>query len=417
MREIISIKEIKVGLKFREKTIPVGRLAMRDRKIYFEYDASFIASGPAISPLRLPLQPGVSSFDTHLFGGLPGVFNDSLPDGWGRLLFDRWARSKNILPSDITPLNRLAHVGINALGALVYEPDHSEDNSNAPINLDTLARHARDVLEGEATEVLAELIALNGSSGGARPKALIGVDEGFNNIVHGASDLPEGYEPWMVKFSNSQDGLDAGAIEYVYALMARQAGIDMPQTHLFEAQTGAGYFAIKRFDRVGSKRLHMHTACGLLDSDFRTPSLDYEDLIALTGSLTRDVREVEKLYQLAVFNVLAYNRDDHSKNFSYLMDDKGEWKLSPAYDLTFSSGPRGEQSTMVMGEGCNPGQDHLRKLGQEAKLGNERIEDIITQTKDALSKWEELAAQYGVSSSNIALIKSKIQMNDKGTLL
>lgn len=412
MKDNTSIKEIKVGLKFRDKTIPVGRLAMRDRKIYFEYDASFIASGPAISPLSLPLQPGVTSFDTHLFEGLPGVFNDSLPDGWGRLLFDRWARSKNILPSDITPLDRLAHVGMSALGALVYEPDHSEDNSNAPLNLDTLARHASDVLEGEATEVLAELIALNGSSGGARPKALIGVDEGFNNIVHGASDLPEGYQAWMVKFPNAQDGLDAGAIEYVYALMARQAGIDMPQTHLFEAQTGAGYFAIKRFDRAGSKRLHMHTACGLLDSDYRTPSLDYEDLIALTGSLTRDIREVEKLYQLAVFNVLAHNRDDHSKNFSYLMDEKGEWKLSPAYDLTFSSGPRGEQSTMVMGEGRNPGQDHLRKLGQEAKLGNERIEDILIQTMDALSKWEELAAQYGVSSSNIALIKSKIHMND-----
>ena len=409
MREIISIKEIKVGLKFSEKLIPVGRLALREGTIYFEYDASFIERNLPLSPFRLPLQSGVQKFDNHLFEGLPGVFNDSLPDGWGRLLFDRLARSKNILPSDITPLDRLAHVGMSALGALVYEPDYSDDNNNAPINLDTLAHQARDVLEGEATDVLAELIALNGSSGGVRPKALIGVGEGFKNIVHGASDLAEGYQAWMVKFPNSQDGLDAGAIEYVYALMARQAGIDMPQTHLFEAQTGAGYFAIKRFDWVGSNRLHMHTACGLLDSDYRTPSLDYEDLIALTSSLTRDVREVEKLYQLAVFNVLAHNRDDHSKNFSFLMDEKGEWKLSPAYDLTFSSGPRGEQSTMVMGEGHNPGQDHLRKLGQEAKLSNDHIEKTITQTRGALSKWEELAGQYGVSPSSIALIKSKIQ--------
>ncbi len=352
----------------------------------------------------------MTSFDTHLFEGLPGVFNDSLPDGWGRLLFDRLARSKGILPSDITPLDRLAHVGMSALGALVYEPDHSGDNSNEPISLDVLAHQARDVLEGEATDVLAELIALNGSSGGARPKALIGVDEGFENIMHGVSDLPEGYQPWMVKFPNSQDGLDAGAIEYVYALMATEAGISMPQVHLFDAQHGAGFFAIKRFDRIGRKRLHMHTACGLLHSDYRTPSLDYEDLIALTSSLTRDVREVEKMYQLAVFNVLAHNRDDHSKNFSFLMDEQGGWQLSPAYDLTFSSGPRGEQSTMVMGEGRNPGQDHLRKLGQEAKLGNERIEEIINQTQGALSKWEELAAQYGVSTASIALIKSKINL-------
>ncbi len=410
MKDITNVKEIKVGFNSGEKIIPVGRLAMRDRKIYFEYDASFIATGIAISPLRLPLQSGVTSFDTHLFEGLPGVFNDSLPDGWGRLLFDRLARSKGILPSDITPLDRLAHVGMSALGALVYEPDHSGDNSNEPISLDVPARQARDVLEGEATDVLAELIALNGSSGGARPKALIGVDEGFENIMHGVSDLAKGYQPWMVKFPNSQDGLDAGAIEYVYALMAMEAGIFMPQVHLFDAQHGAGFFAIKRFDRIGRKRVHMHTACGLLHSDYRTPSLDYEDLMALTSSLTRDMREVEKMYQLAVFNVLAHNRDDHSKNFSFLMDEKGGWQLSPAYDLTFSSGPRGEQSTLVMGEGRNSGQDHLRKLGQEAKLGNERIEEIINQTQGALSKWEELAAQYGVSTASIALIKSKINL-------
>jgi serine/threonine-protein kinase HipA len=409
MKDIQNVKEIKVGLNFGEKVSPVGRLALRDRKIYFEYDASFVANGPVISPLRLPLQSGVTSIDYQLFEGLPGVFNDSLPDGWGRLLFDRLARSKGILPSDISPLDRLAHVGMNALGALVYEPDQSDNSNNEQVNLDNLARQAHDVLEGEATDVLAELIALNGSSGGARPKALIGVDVGFENIVHGVSDLPEGYQPWMVKFPNFEDGLDAGAIEYVYALMAMEAGIAMPQVHLFDAKAGAGFFAIKRFDRMGRERLHMHTACGLLHSDYRTPSLDYEDLIALTSSLTRDVREVEKMYRQAVFNVLAHNRDDHSKNFSFLMNEKGEWILSPAYDLTFSSGPRGEQSTMVMGEGRNPGLDHLRKLGQEAKLGNARIEEIITQTQDALSKWEALAAQYGVSSSNIKLILSKIQ--------
>jgi serine/threonine-protein kinase HipA len=214
----------------------------------------------------------------------------------------------------------------------------------------------------------------------------------------------------MVKFPNTPDGLDAGAVEYVYALMAIEAGITMPQIHLFDAQTGAGYFAIKRFDRMGHQRLHMHTACGLLHSDYRTPSLDYEDLIVLTSSLARDVREVEKIYQLAVFNVLAHNRDDHSKNFSFLMNEMGEWKLSPAYDLTFSSGPRGEQSTLVMGEGKTPTVQHLRKLGQEAGLSNERVDEIINQTRDALSKWEKLAAQYGVSTASIALIKSKINL-------
>ncbi len=408
MKNYLSASEIKVGINFGDGVNPVGRLAMRDRHIYFEYDSSFIERGIEISPLRLPLQSGVQRFENDLFEGLPGVFNDSLPDGWGRLLFDRFIRSQGILPSDITPLDRLAHVGSNGLGALVFEPDHSAEDTQDEINLDKLASQAQEVMEGASDDVLEELISLNGSSAGARPKALIGVNDKRNHIIHSVHDLPEDYTPWMVKFPNSQDGIDAGAVEYVYALMAKEAGITMPDIHLFPAQSGAGYFAIKRFDRDGDKRYHMHTACGLLHSDFRTPSLDYEDLIALTGMLTRDVREVEKLYQLAVFNVLAHNRDDHSKNFSYLMDSQGGWKLSPAYDLTFSSGPRGEQSTMVMGEGRNPNTSHLLKLADEAKIKKDRAEEIIEATKSSLSKWSALAKKYGVSDTNIKLVQKKV---------
>jgi serine/threonine-protein kinase HipA len=408
MSPLKSIKEIKVGIHFGEDTLAVGRLAIRERQIYFEYDQSFIERGLEISPLHLPLQSGVQHFDYSLFEGLPGVFNDSLPDGWGRLLFDRFARSQGILPADISPLDRLAHIGSHALGALTFEPDHSINDTQDDIELDTLAQQAQEVLDGAADTVLTELIALNGSSAGARPKALIGVNDTRDHIIHGAQTLPGGYTPWMVKFPNSQDGADAGAIEYVYALMAKEAGITMPDIHIFPAQRSAGYFAIKRFDREGNTRYHMHTACGLLHSDFRTPSLDYEDLIALTSMLTRDIREVERIYQLAVFNVLAHNRDDHSKNFSYLMNSKGEWKLAPAYDLTFSSGPSGEQSTMVMGEGRAPKLKHLLMLAEEAKIKKDRAVDIIEATKAALSKWPKLAKEYGVSSANIKLIQNKL---------
>lgn len=407
MSPIQSVKEVKVGIDFGSGASPVGRLAIRDRKIYFEYDSTFIQRGLEISPLHLPLKAGLDSFERNLFEGLPGVFNDSLPDGWGRLLFDRFARSQGRFPTEITPLDRLAHIGQNGLGALVFEPDHSLKEQHQDISLDHLAIQAQDVLDGASDDVLAELIALNGSSAGARPKALIGVSRRKDHIIHGIPDLPENYTPWMVKFPNSQDGLDAGAIEYVYALMAKEAGINMPDVHLFPAQKGPGYFAIKRFDRNGSKRYHMHTACGLLYSDFRTPSLDYEDLIALTGMLTRDVREIEKMYQLAVFNVLAHNRDDHSKNFSFLMDQDGQWKLSPAYDLTFSSGPRGEQSTMVMGEGRTPNTDHLLKLAKEANITSHKATEIIEATKSSLTKWPTLAQQYGVTDSQIQMI-SKI---------
>ncbi len=399
-----SAKEVKVSLNFGAGIIPVGRLAINNRQIYFQYHDSFIEKNLNISPFHLPLKSNVFSFEYGLFEGLSGVFNDSLPDGWGRLLFDRFARSSGILPSDITPLDRLTNVGLNGLGALVYEPDYSVNENDDSINLDRLAEQAQEVLNGTSDEVLQDLLALNGSSAGARPKALIGLNNDYKNIIHGTHDLPNGYTPWIVKFSNSQDGNDAGAIEYVYALMAKKAGISMPDVHLFPAKKGAGYFSVKRFDRNGKERFHMHTACGLLHSDFRVPSLDYEDLVALATALTRDAREIEKLYQLAVFNVLAHNRDDHSKNFSFLMNQKGEWKLSPAYDLTFSSGPRGEQSTMVMGEGRNPSDDHLVKLGQKAKLSKNRIAEIIDQTQTALASWEVLAKEYDVSADNIRLI-------------
>ena len=405
--------QIKVGLDFGTGVQHVGRLAMRGRRVYFEYDRDFITNGPDISPLRLPLRAGVQSFDGPLFEGLPGVFDDSLPDGWGRLLFDRLMRTRGILPAEITPLDRLAHVGSHGLGALVFEPDHSTAQGGDDMNLDRLNAQAQAVLEGASDDTLSRLIALNGSSAGARPKALISVNDSRDHLIHGTlprgeAPWPQGYSPWIVKFPNSHDGPDAGAIEYVYALMAKDAGLSMPDVHLFPARKGAGYFAIKRFDRVGSKRHHMHTACGLLHSDFRTPSLDYQDLIALTGHVTRDLREVEKLYRLAVFNVLAHNRDDHSKNFSYLMDSTGDWTLSPAYDLTFSSGPGGEQSTMVMGEGLNPGPAQLRALAEDAKIKKARALEIIDTTTASLSNWPTLAKQYGVSQTNMRLIAQKM---------
>lgn len=402
------VTEIKAGLDFGSGIQPVGRIALRERIIYFEYDDAFLRKGIEISPFRLPLQRGVIEFPPRPFEGLAGVFSDSLPDGWGRLLFERMARAQGVLPSNLSPLDRLAHVGLHGMGALVYQPDHSPCDGHELIDLDHLAAQTEGVLQGDSEQVIKELLALNGSSAGARPKALIGVDANRKHISYGAKRLEKGFEPWLVKFPNSQDGQDAGAVEYVYALMAKEAGISMPAVHLFPSKKRAGYFAVRRFDRDRGKRLHMHTASGLLHSDFRAPSLDYEDLINLTGMLTKDIREVEKMYRLAVFNVLAHNRDDHAKNFSFIMDESGEWKLAPAYHLTFSNGPSGEQSTMVMGEGKNPTIDHLTKLGLEAKLPKKMIEGIIDQIRTALKQWHPLAEEHGVSKGNISLISRSI---------
>lgn len=403
------VKQIKVGLDFDSNTMAVGRLAIRERKIYFEFDASFLDSGLNISPLSLPLKPGVQSFDIHLFDGLAGVFNDSLPDGWGRLLFDRSMRQQGMLPTQFSALDRLAHVGHSGMGALTYEPDYSSSENRGALDLDWLASQSLLVLEGEAEEVLGELLALNGSSAGARPKALVSFDSSTLRLVHGVEPEFADFEPWLVKFANVQDGTDSGAMEYVYAQMARDAGLEVMDTHLFEGKKNAGYFATKRFDRKNGKRLHMHTACGLLHSDFRTPSLDYEDLIELTTILTRDIRETTKMFRLAVFNVLAHNRDDHSKNVAFLMDDSGEWCMSPAFDLTFSSGPSGEQSTMVMGEGRAPGPEHLRELGKVAGLRKNQVNEILDQTRNALESWVNLAEASGVSNSNVQLVAKRIR--------
>lgn len=409
MRMMQPLRLVKVSLDFGVGSIPVGRLALGDGSIYFEYDASFIATGLQISPLALPLRAGAIKLEQKPFEGLAGVFDDSLPDGWGRLLFDRLLRAQGILPAQVTPLDRLAHVGKSGMGALCYEPDNSSQEAVEGIEISQLARDAAEVLEGASEAVLEDLFALNGSSAGARPKALIGMNEKTGDMIHGLHTLPAGYTPWIVKFPHSQDGADAGAIEYVYALMAKAAGIEMPDVHLFAASKGAGYFAAKRFDRNGSERYHMHSACGLLHGDFRAPALDYEDLAALTMMVTKDMRQVEKMYRLAVFNVLSHNRDDHGKNFSFLMDSHGHWRLSPAYDLTFSSGPRGEQSTMVMGQGAKPSVAHLKKLAQAANISEKTAQGIIEQTRESLARWPRLARAHGVHPANITLIESKMQ--------
>lgn len=407
MKKISPVNNINVCLDFGCKQYFVGRLASVNHKIYFEYDSEFLKKGLEISPFQLPLKSGVFTATDRLFEGLYGVFNDSLPDGWGRLLFDRFLKSQNILPSEITPLDRLTFSGNSAIGALTYEPDHSFSEM-IDIDLDKLAETTQQILEGQSTDILSELLTLNGSSAGARPKAMIAVSKDYNRIIHGTNDLQEDYTYWIVKFANSQDGHDAGAIEYVYSLMAKEAGIDMPETYLFPATSCRGYFAIKRFDRDCKNRFHIHTACGLLHTDFRIPSLDYQDLIALTLKLTKDIREVEKIYRLAVFNVCAHNRDDHAKNFSFLMNISGEWKIAPAYDLTFSSGPSGEQSTMILGEGKNITMNHLQKLGEKSGISDKKIKEIINSVKEALNKWSILSKQYDVSPENIAFIEKRL---------
>jgi len=375
----------------------VGRLALVKRRIYFEYEPTFITAGLEISPFKLPLKIGAVPFEDSIFEGLFGVFNDSLPDGWGRLLLDRQVRRHGMAPEQLTPLDRLTHVGQHGMGALSYEPDVNTPNlAEEVISLDHLAQASAQALEGEADEIFPELLALSASSAGARPKVMVGVNENRTNIIHGQQQLPEGYQHWMVKFASSSDLKDIGAVEYAYSLMAKAAGIEMPETHLFLANKGAGYFGVQRFDRIANERIHMHSLAGLVHADHRLPSLDYEIVLRATFLLTKRINEVAKMFRLATFNVLAHNRDDHAKNFAYLMLSDGTWQASLAYDLTFSSGPGGEQSSTVMGEGKNPGVEHLLALAK--KFDIEQAQPIIDEVQSAIFRWTEFADEAGVST-------------------
>ena len=385
----------------------VGRLAAQNRRILFEYDAAFLATGIDLSPFQLPRRSGVLVCDPQPFDGLFGVFNDSLPDGWGRLLVDRAVEQLGMARQDLTPLDRLAHAGAHGMGALTYEPDLSK-GSRPPVilKLNRLADEAAAVLAGAQGAVVEELLRLNGASAGARPKIVAQVSADKRQIIHSPKPLPTGYSHWMIKFPSAQDDATVGAIEYAYSLMARAAGIVLPGTYLF----GTGnrrYFGIERFDRDGDRRIHMHSLSGLLHADHRAPSLDYDGLLTATLVLTKNAMEMERAFRLAAFNVLAHNRDDHAKNVSYLLDEAtGQWTLAPAYDLTFSSGPGGEQSMLVMGEGRAPGIEHLRALSKKHDL--KRGEAILDQVRAAIANWTEFADAARLTKKAAKLIADRI---------
>jgi serine/threonine-protein kinase HipA len=397
-----------VYLDARNQRRKVGRLAFKNRQVLFEYDASFIASNIEISPIKLPLRPGVSIADTTIFDGLFGVFNDSLPDGWGRLLLDRTVEKYGIYRGQLNPLDRLAYVGRHGMGALSYEPEQSLENADdVPLALDKLAEESAAMLAGENEEVFEELLRLNGSSSGARPKIVAQVSTDKKRIIHGQQELQPGFAHWMIKFPSSQDARDVGAIEYAYSLMAKDAGVEMPETHLFCTKRNK-YFGTKRFDRDIDARIHMHSLGGLIHADHRSPSLDYDMVLRVTLALTRNIQDAEKAYALACFNVLAHNRDDHAKNFSFLLNAKNEWIFAPAYDLVFSYGPGGEQSMLVMGEGRNPGTVQLRALGKQHGIKN--APEILAKVKKAVANWPRYAELADVSRRSTKEIAGKIKL-------
>lgn len=398
MSQNTAVDSLDVFCNLRGTRHFVGRLAERNRSVLFEYDKDFLNSGIELSPFKLPLQTGLFEDKERVFDGLPGVFNDSLPDGWGLLLLDRALRGQGVRLHEISPLQRLSMVGSGGMGAMEYVPSQ-EVRANLPpaaLQLDGLAEESRNILaEGDSSlEVVFDLLRLGGSSGGARPKILADVSADGSKVMPDGTE-GAGFSPWLIKFHAREEGPDQGLVEYVYSLMAREAGVEMPATRLFPSQTTAGFFGVRRFDRDNGLKVHVHTAAGLLHASHRHPTLDYENLLRLAKLLTKDVRDVEKMVRLMVFNVKSGNRDDHSKNFSFLLDAAGRWKFAPAYDLTPSAGFNGEHAAMVNGKGKDITDADLIQAASVVDVPKDFVIAAIQKTEEALARFETLKAELG----------------------
>lgn len=351
----------------------VGTLATtKDYRVAFEYEAEWLEDGFPISPISLPLGKKVFLPKMDPFEGLFGVFSDSLPDGWGRLLVDRMLLKEHVNPQQIDALNRLAIVGDTGMGALTYRPSHELQTTVAVQDYDRLAEQCKKMLLTDYAEDLDELFRLGGSSGGARPKILTEIEG----------------EDWIVKFPSSVDKADIGLQEYEYAKCARVCGIKMSEVKLFPSRNCEGYFGTKRFDRYmdaeGKKqRIHMLTVSAILETSHRVPNLDYHTLMKLTSILTQDYEELVQLFRRMCFNVFAHNRDDHSKNFSYMYHEESDrWYLTPAYDLTYSYSIGGEHATCINGNGSDPQKRDMLAVAAAAGIDTLEAKGIVNEIEE-----------------------------------
>ena len=376
---------MKLSVSFKislDEVIPVGTLYQKGRDTAFEYAPSFLARGINPAPFRLPVKEGVNVFDWS--GGMEtfGMFEDSLPDGWGRRLVDVMFKKRNgRLP---IVLERLACVGTCGMGALIYEPEEKVECGDVEFDLAKIAEDAIAFDAGLAEEVLPQVRRAGGSSGGARPKAFVGFNPSTGEVCAEGNELPEGYEHWMVKFNTAHDGVMAGEREWRYYQMAISAGVQMAPCRLIKTKAG-DFFATKRFDRTDDgRRLHLASAAGLLHANFRVPGDEYGVLFKLTDALTRDYSAKMELFGRVTLNVLAHNRDDHLKNFAFLMDENGKWTLAPFFDFTYSEGPNGWHTLSVAGEGANPGEADLLRLARDVGLADKDAQCIIEKVRSAV---------------------------------
>lgn len=356
-------------VKYHQQVVGTLSLGIDGKCCTFEYDKQWLAIGFSISPLELPLKPGLFVAKPTPFRGNFGIFEDSLPDGYGRYLLHKALQKEGINDFDLSALDRLSLVGSEGMGALTYEPMTSIQTKEEYLDFDLLQTKALEVLREQQDTDAGLLLYNSGNSGGCRPKAVFSDSEGH----------------WLVKFRHTFDPSNMGLQEYRYNELARRCGIHVPDFKLVNGK----YFASRRFDiSPDGERIHTATAGGLLSISLSNPVLNYLNLLALTGYLTQSREEVEEMFRRMVFNYLMDNKDDHCKNFSFMVergnDAKWHWHLAPAYDLTrCTEGYNGEHATSVNGT-SHPTLDDMIAVGVKNKITESKCREIYEEEKRVL---------------------------------
>lgn len=390
----------------------VGELFLGEKgKILFSYDPQWIKEGFNISPFDLVMTTNLQQAKDNLFSGLHGIFADSISDGWGLMLTDRALQKKfQWEKKTITQLDRLFFIGSRAMGGLNYVPNQLFKNSDNIFNIETIFNETQHIMKGEKEEIIKELYLSGGSPGGARPKAVFA--KNGDEYISGYDFIPKGFSGWIIKFFSEHDSNSIGKIEKSYSDMAKDCDIVMPKTELITTKIKNkiySFFAIERFDRNNNEKIHVASLSGLVYASHRIPSISYEDIFGITNVLCKNHKQLERLTDIMLFNIITNNQDDHSKNFSYRYINN-QWELSPSYDLVYSIGPGNEHMSAVYGNG-NPNYKDIKRIADNFDIKN--INEKIEKISDVANKWEKYANRYDIPKSEINDIKKSLQENLK----
>lgn len=396
----------------------------------FEFEPDFLKLELDISPLKMPLAEARSgkriftfpTLNPETFQGLPGLLTDSLPDKFGNRLIEEWLARQGRTAQSMNPIEKLCYIGSRGMGALEFKPALARyDKPSEPLQVDELVRLASDILhqrnsletnlEKAEDQGIEDIIRVGTSAGGARAKAVIAYNPDTGDVRSGQAQHSEGFDYWIIKFDGVNNDLlgdpqGYGRIEYAYHLMAKACGIDMMECRLLE-EHGRAHFMTKRFDRVGTEKRHMQTLCGIAHFDYNMPNVySYEQAFQVMRQLRLPYPDAEELFRRMVFNVLCFNCDDHTKNFSFLMDKQGEWRLSPAYDVTYAYNPENrwlkQHQMAVNGKRENIFKGDLLKVASEMNI--KKPLEIISCVQEAAGKWSDFASQAGIPEGQASAI-------------